>query len=144
MAKLCASLVLALMVGQAVSFHQNGRNLSLPFDSGNRGLNPEVCWERCFQVEDTEEERFREIYDDFYRMGMEARRLKNMYSVNATALMLDSTLAAFHAEMDLDLEDQAGEIWMFQKNLAAIVAMLAGADNDHNPIYLYQFNEQAA
>ena len=102
-----------------------------------------MCWERCFQVEDTETERFREIYDDFYRMGMEARRLKNMYSVNATALMLDSTLASFHATA-LDLEDQAGEIWMFQKNLAAIVAMLAGADNDHNPIYLYQFNEEAA
>ena len=141
MTKLC--LVLALMVGQAAAFHTNSRNLSLPFDSGNRGLNPEVCWERCFQVEDTEEERFREIYDDFYRMGMEARRLKNMYSVNATALMLDSTLASFHATA-LDLEDQAGEIWMFQKNLAAIVAMLTGADNDHNPIYLYQFNEEAA
>jgi hypothetical protein len=28
-----------------------------------------MCWERCFQVEDTETERFREIYDDFYRMG---------------------------------------------------------------------------
>ena len=56
-----------------------------------------MCWERCFQVEDTETERFREIYDDFYRMGMEARRLKNMFGVNATALMLDTTLAEYHA-----------------------------------------------
>ena len=56
-----------------------------------------MCWERCFQVEDTETERFREIYDDFYRMGMEARRLKNMFGVNGTALMLDTTLAQFHA-----------------------------------------------
>ena len=55
MAKLC--LVLGLMVGQALAFHTNSRNLSLPFDSGNRGLNPEVCWERCFQVEDTSNEQ---------------------------------------------------------------------------------------
>jgi hypothetical protein len=46
--------------------------------------------------------------------------------------------------LNLDLEDQADEIWMFQKNLAAIIAMLTGADNDHNPFFLYQFNENAA
>ena len=46
--------------------------------------------------------------------------------------------------MNLDLEDQAEEIWMFQKNIAAIIAMLTGADNDHNPFYLYQFNENDA
>ena len=46
--------------------------------------------------------------------------------------------------LNLDLEDQADEIWMFQKNLAAIIAMLTGADNDHNPFFLYQFNEVAA
>ena len=104
-----------------------------------------MCWERCFQVEDTETERFREIYDDFYRMGMEARRLKNMFGVNGTAMMLDTTLAQFHKTgLNLDLEDQADEIWMFQKNLAAIIAMLTGADNDHNPFFLYQFNEEGA
>merc|ERR1739848_28652 len=55
-------------------------------------LASEMCWESCFHVEDTDDERFREVYDDFYRMGMEARRLKNMYAVNGTALFLDSTL----------------------------------------------------
>ena len=48
------------------------------------------------------------------------------------------------ATAGIDLEDQADEIWMFQKNLAAIIAMLTGADNDHNPFFLYQFNEMAA
>lgn len=58
----------------------------------------EMCWESCFQVEDEAEERFREVYDDFYRMGMEARRLKNMFGVNGTALLLDSTLSAFNPD----------------------------------------------
>ncbi len=40
------------------------------------------------QVENTEMERFREVYDDFYRMGMEARRLKNLYGVNGTAILM--------------------------------------------------------
>lgn len=61
-------------------------------------VNNEMCWETCFQVEDEAEERFREVYDDFYRMGMEARRLKNMFGVNGTALLLDSTLSAFNPD----------------------------------------------
>lgn len=137
-------LVLCLLAGQAFATH-NDNVLDYVFNSGIKGDHNEMCWERCFQVEDTETERFREIYDDFYRMGMEARRLKNMFGVNATALMLDTTLAQFHATgLNLDLEDQADEIWMFQKNLAAIIAILTGADNDHNPFFLYQFNEEAA
>ena len=31
-------------------------------------------------------------------MGMEARRLKNMYGVNGTAILLDSTLSAANPE----------------------------------------------
>lgn len=106
----------------------------------------ELCWEQCFQVEDSDDERFREIYDDFYRMGMQARKMKNMYGVNGTALLIDSTLAAFHGDttLNLDMEDQAPEIWQFQRNLAAIVAMLTGADNDHNPFFVFQFNENDA
>ena len=119
------------------------RPLDIAFDSGTRGDHNEVCWERCFQVEDTDYERFREIYDDFYRMGMEARRLKNMYAVNGTAILLDSTLEAFHGDptLNLDNEDQADSIFEFQKNLARIVVMLMGSDNSHNPSSLLQFNE---
>jgi hypothetical protein len=51
------------------------------------GDTMEVCWEQCFQVEDTDNERFREVYDDLYRMGMEARRLKNLYGVNGMAII---------------------------------------------------------
>ena len=66
----------------------------LPYNSAKLSIpNRELCWERCFQVEDEDTERFREIYDDFYKMGMEARRLKNMYGVNGTAILLDSTLS---------------------------------------------------
>ena len=44
----------------------------------------------------------------------------------------------------LDYEDEADTIWTFQKNLAAIIAFLTGADNNHNPYFLYQFNEKDA
>ena len=90
-------------------------------------------------------ERFREVYDDFYRMGMEARRLKNIFGVNGTALLLDSSLAQFHATAtNLDAEDTAAYLWDFQKNIASIVTFLTGADDDHNPFYLEQFNEDSA
>jgi len=127
------------------------RDLSIrinPSDRGSAGdriSNEEVCWERCFQVEETDLERFREVYDDFYRMGMEARRLKNIFGVNGTALLLDSTLSEFHATAaDLDSEDTAAELWKFTKNIASIITFLTGSDNDHNPFYLEQFNENSA
>jgi len=116
-----------------------------PSDRVDRLANEEVCWEQCFQVEDTQFERFREVYDDFYRMGMEARRLKNIFSINGTALLLDSTLAEYHAtNANLDKDDKAANLWQFQKNVASIVTFLTGSDNDHNPFYLEQFNEYSA
>ena len=40
-----------------VSAHQE-KELDIPYDSSTSTLqNDEVCWERCFQVEDTEYER---------------------------------------------------------------------------------------
>ena len=66
--------------------------------------------------------------------------MAGMSSFHQMFIVLGITLAT----AGIDLEDQADEIWMFQKNLAAIIAMLTGADNDHNPFFLYQFNEMAA
>ena len=41
-----------------VSAHQE-KELDIPYDSSTSTLqNDEVCWERCFQVEDTEYERW--------------------------------------------------------------------------------------
>jgi len=128
----------------------------LPFNLANTASNREMCWERCFQVEDDDSERFREVYDDFYKMGMEARRLKNMYGVNGTAILLDSTLSAANPE-ELPSDGNgpnyvvwtgdgstADQIWEFQRNLAAIVMMIMGSDDEHNPVYLVQFNENGA
>ena len=40
-----------------VSAHQE-KELDIPYDSSASTIqNDEVCWERCFQVEDTEYER---------------------------------------------------------------------------------------
>ena len=38
----------------------------------------------------------------------------------------------------------ADQIWEFQRNLAAIVMMIMGSDDEHNPVYLVQFNENGA
>jgi hypothetical protein len=92
--------VLVILVGKVLSVLAVGveHDLDLPYpdfiphpgsaeiEGGRDTTNNhnEVCWESCFQVEDTDEERFREVYDDLYRIGMEARRLKNLYGVNGT------------------------------------------------------------
>lgn len=41
-------------------------------------------------------EMYRPAYKEFYEMGMEARRLRNIRSVNGTVLLLDSTLDDWH------------------------------------------------
>jgi len=136
----------------------------LPYNSAKLSIpNRELCWERCFQVEDEDTERFREIYDDFYKMGMEARRLKNMYGVNGTAILLDSTLSTANLvdinngngppdmrfavpnyNAPLPGESTADEVWEFQRNLASILMMVLGSDDTHNPIFMSQFDENGA
>ena len=41
-------------------------------------------------------ERLRPAYFELYEMGMEARRLKNMRSINGTVFLLDSSLSDWH------------------------------------------------
>jgi hypothetical protein len=40
--------------------------------------------------------------------------------------------------------DEADNLWSFQRNLAIIVAVLTGADNNHNPFNVIQFDEMGA
>ena len=55
-------------------------------------------WQIFFQRTDesTSMRHYRLAYAGLYDMGMEARRLKNLRSVNGTTLMLDSTLSDYH------------------------------------------------
>ena len=80
----------------------------------------EACWERCYQVSITREVLYRKknslllinfsqkadestqmrhyqlAYAGLYDMGMEARRLKNLRSVNGTVILMDGTLHMHH------------------------------------------------
>ena len=56
--------------------------------------------------EDAMLKKYRPAFFEFYDMGMEARRLKNMRSVNGTAFLVDSTLSQWHDEAtNLDLKE---------------------------------------
>jgi len=117
----------------------------------NMGFNGEfeTCWESCFQVidEDASTKMYRQAYHEFYEMGAEARRLKNMRSVNGTTLLLDSTLSQWHdpaTNLNLEEHEKGANIWKFQRNLASITAMFICNGEDHNPMSIVQFNEDAA
>ena len=47
-------------------------------------------------VNDPPMKKYQKAYEEFYDMGMEARRLKNMRSVEGVTLLLDSTLSEWH------------------------------------------------
>ena len=56
--------------------------------------------------EDAMLKKYRPAYFELYDMGMEARRLKNMRSVNGTAFLIDSTLSQWHDEAtNMDLKE---------------------------------------
>ena len=56
--------------------------------------------------EDAMLKKYRPAFFEFYDMGMEARRLKNMRSVNGTTFLIDSTLSMWHdSTTNLDLEE---------------------------------------
>ena len=79
----------------------------------------EACWERCYQAsyyflswfyseilkkifffqkadESTQMRHYQLAYAGLYDMGMEARRLKNLRSVNGTVILMDGTLHMHH------------------------------------------------
>jgi len=96
---------------------------------------------------DADLKKYRPAYFELYDMGMEARRLKNMRSVNGTTLLIDSTLSQWHDEavnLDLEEHDKSANIWKFQLNLAIITSMMEGNDDMRNPMSIVQFNEKSA
>merc|ERR1711944_112511 len=109
----------------------------------------EACWERCFQRTDmsTDMRHYRLAYAGLYDMGMEARRLKNLRSVNGTVVLLDSTLHDHHdptTNTNLQASETAEAIFNFQRNLATITLFMEGSDTTRNPISIAQFNEHGA
>ena len=78
---------------------------------------------------------------------MEARRLKNLYNVNGTAFLLDSTVSEYHDPTEnpgLEREDWAENIYGFQRHLIQAMAFMMSNDDVHNPFFLTQFNERMA
>jgi len=109
----------------------------------------EACWERCYQKADesTQMRHYQLAYAGLYDMGMEARRLKNLRSVNGTVILMDGTLHMHHNpshNANLMESETAEAIWHFQRNLATITVHMLGADNTRNPLSIVQFNERGA
>jgi len=131
-------LIASILVQQVLCAEQ-------PMGIGNEF---EVCWERCYQMidEDAMLKKYRPAFFEFYDMGMEARRLKNMRSVNGTTFLIDSTLSMWHdstTNLDLEEHEKADNIWNFQMNLATITAIMSGNDNTINPLSIVQFKNSA-
>ena len=89
----------------------------------------------------------RDILDDIYAAGMEARRIKNIYSVNGTLFIIDNTLSEeFHDEEygSAKLTYQSADaIFEFQLNLMTIISIMMGTAEYHNPFFVAQFNERS-
>ena len=79
---------------------------------------------------------------------MELRRLKNVYNVQGTLFMLDSTLAWYHNKTlneDVDEDDLSDVIFGTEVGLALIMSILIESKgNNGNPIFLTQFNQDRA
>ena len=50
----------------------------------------------------TEAALFSDVWPELYDIGLEARKLKNIFSVNGTALLMDSTVAMPYGNADYD------------------------------------------
>ena len=92
-------------------------------------------------------EQYKDVYDRFYRAGMEARRLKNLYNTNGTAFLVDNTLSEYHEPTEtpgLEREDMASNIFLLQQRLVQMMAFMTGNDDVFNPFFFVGFNEEYA
>jgi len=102
--------------------------ISEPFSGEN-------CWEKCFRVANTPDEKYTAAFNELYRAGMEARKMKNYFNANGTTYFLDSSIYI------VDEEDLGNNLYLFQRRIASIVNYMMGSSSNLNPAYIFQFTQ---
>ena len=59
----------------------------------------------------TPDSKYTAAYNELYRAGMEARKLKNYFNANGTTFFLDSSIHI------IDEEDLGNNLYLFQKRI---------------------------
>ena len=96
------------------------------------------CWDVCiFEASDEPENHYAV---EFYYTLVERLRFNRMYhGVNATALLIDSSIHKKHLQ-----EPDQGSIFSFQQNLASLISFTTPADATDHPVFVVQFDENQA
>ena len=63
------------------------------------------------QVANTPDEKYTAAFNEIYRAGMEARKMKNYFNANGTTYFLDSSIYI------VDEEDLGNNLYLFQKRI---------------------------
>ncbi len=96
-----------------------------------------------FQTLNTENERYREVYDNILETALEITQLKNNYNVTKIAWLLDTALSSRHTQAELrntgNLENGQN---IFHFEILLLQALVLIINSQFN--YFVQYNEETA
>ena len=84
-----------------------------------------ACWDTCFKQAGP---NYEDEYTHIYSIVQAIRGARQAYHVKGTAYLLDSTITT-----------RQGNLWNYQKNLAALIAMTQPVENCCNPFYMVKY-----
>jgi hypothetical protein len=96
-----------------------------------------------FQTLNTEDERYRDVYNDVLEIALEITQLKNIYNVTKIAWLFDSALSSVHNAKEIhntgNLEN-GHNIFHFEILLLQALVLIINSQMN----YFVQYNEQSA
>ena len=96
------------------------------------------CWDACV-FEAADDPQAASAVEFIYALVEKIRFLRIYYGVNATAVLIDSSI-----HKKLFDEPDLGSVFSFQQNLASLIAFTTPADSANHPVFTVQFDENQA
>ena len=101
------------------------------------------CTLILFQTLNTENERYRDVYDDVLEIALEITQLKNNYNITKIAWLFDSALSSVYAQKEIkntDKLENGHNIFHFEILLLQALVLIINSQMN----YFIQYDEQSA
>jgi hypothetical protein len=117
--------------------------IAVPSQASHDSNCAEACWEKCFQTDGTENERYKEVYDNLLEIILEINLLTKIYNVTKLGFLYDTAMSSRHGINENpatgNLENGHNTFHVYFMLMQAILLAVNGQKN-----YIVQYNEESA
>lgn len=117
--------------------------MAVPSHGAAADICTEACWEKCFQTDGSENERYKEVYDNLLEIILEINLLTKIYNVTKLGFLYDTAMSSRHGVNENpstgNLENGHNTFHVYFLLMQAILLAVNGQKN-----FIVQYNEESA